>query len=178
MESRKRKEPSDDDVDELITASSDDRRTRSRVEEMTEEDQDMIKKDGLSIISQSMAPLVGTTDGDDDADDADADAADSTLPTQQHDALYFNPEEAVAAAAAATATAEGDLNAAVAINNNTPIIATTTEENLDLDIVAARSLAVPAPATPAAALKQVPSKPSTPEELAHWNRMFFELMVW
>ena len=177
MESRKRKEPSDDDGDELITSSSDDRRTRCKVEEMTEEDQDMIKKDGLSIISQSMAPLVGTTD--DAADDADA--ADSTLPTQQHDALYFNPEEAVAAAAAATATAatatvEGDLNAAVAINNsNTPIIATTTEENMDLDIVAASSLDVDAPA---AALKQVPSKPSTPEELAHWNRMFFELMVW
>jgi hypothetical protein len=164
MESRKRNEPSDEDGD-------DGRRTRSRVEEMTEEDQDMIKKDGLSIISQSMAPLVGAAAADDDAND-DVDAADYTLPTQ-HDALYFNPEEAVVAAAATAA--EGDTNAAVvAINNNTPIIA-TTEEDLDIDIAAASSLVVVAPA--AAALKQVPSKPSTPEELAHWNRMFFELMV-
>jgi len=151
--SRKRKEAPAFDND--ITYN-DDRRTMRRVDEPV----------GLS--ETSIEASLATTNNNDIEETAvaldlgasstvDIEIA-AVLPTQH---TYFNPQIIVA----------NEVSYAVTSNNGPIIAATATAVEIsDINNVASTLL------TPAA--RKGPAKPSTPEELACWNRMFFELMLY
>jgi len=151
--SRKRKEAPAFDND--ITYNND-RRTMTRVDEPV----------GLS--ETSIEASLATTNNNDIEETAVVldSGASSTVDNEisavlltQH--AYFNPEIIVA-----------NEDSYALTTNNGPIIAATATavENSDHNTVASTLLA-PAP-------RKGPAKPSTPEELANWNRMFFELMLY
>lgn len=73
-----------------------------------------------------------------------------------------DPAAAAAAAATNAIDAAALPNGSAPVANDTPAAA-PTEGTSELDA--------------AAVTPKVPSKPTTPEELAHWNQMFFDLMV-
>ena len=165
MESRKRKEapgPAAEDV-----AATLDRRTKSR--ELNEEQEENTGKTQVPIISEagpetSIEPSPAT-DGNEDNTVATATATAAAIDTA---ALAIDNTESATVAVTNEPATEDSNQIAIEIET-APIAPTDIVENSDLNTTSGLALAPKVPPKP--------TKPSTPEELVHWNQMFFELMV-
>lgn len=154
MESRKRKEvpgSADEDVSEIP-----DRPTISRELDVKEGEIDNAQVSNVSVAGCEIEKTEASTETNDD-----------TVAVNDIDAAAVT--NAIVAAALPSDPASASNSNEPAIDNGCPHTLPTdlrTEEKSELD--AANGLIV---------IPKVLSKPSSPEELAHWNQMFFDLMV-